>query len=128
MTAANVLAVALGGSLGAVARYAVYVLTMRLAGPSLPFATFAVNMFGSFVMGLLVEAFALRWSLSPPLRLLLATGFLGAFTTFSTFSLDLWVLIERGRHLFAAAYALASVLLGVLALLGGLTAARRLLL
>ena len=125
--ATNFLAVALGGSLGAVARYTLYVLTMRLVGPSLPLATFAVNLMGSFAMGLLVEAFALRWSPSAPLRLLLTTGFLGAFTTFSTFSLDLWLLIERGRQLFALAYALASVILGLLALLAGLAVARRFL-
>ncbi|SLN40499.1 fluoride efflux transporter CrcB [Oceanibacterium hippocampi] len=111
--------VALGGALGASARYLLAGQILRLAGPAFPLGTLVVNIAGSFVMGVLVEAMALRWSPSPELRLFLTVGLLGAFTTFSTFSLDVAVMIERGDHLPAAGY----ILLSLIGCVGGLFAA-----
>lgn len=124
----NLLAVALGGSLGAAARYLVYIGVARWIGTGFPSATLIVNIGGSFAMGVLIEGLALRWQLSPTLRLMLTTGVLGAFTTFSTFSLDFWALFERGRLWLALAYAVASVVLSILALVAGLVITRRILL
>lgn len=120
------LSVALGGALGASARYAVAALMLRLMGPGFPWGTLTVNVAGSFAMGLLVEGLALRFNISPELRLLLVTGFLGGFTTFSAFSLDTANLIERNAMGPAAAYVIASVLLSVGALFGGLMLGRAL--
>ena len=118
---------ALGGATGALARHGVYLATARWIGTGFPYATLVVNVAGSFAMGALVGALALRWSATPALRLFLTTGVLGAFTTFSTFSLDVWTLIERGRALAALLYVAASFGLGLAALALGLALARRLL-
>jgi len=109
----TVLAVAAGGALGALARYYGAGYVARLAGLDFPIGTLTVNVLGSFLMGLLVEASALVWSPSPELRAFIAVGFLGAFTTFSTFSMDAVLLYERGQMLSAALYVVASVLLSI---------------
>ena len=113
------LAVAAGGAFGAVARYLVYLATARLVGTGFPLATLIVNILGSFAMGVLIEGSALRWNISNELRSLLAVGVLGAFTTFSTFSLDAVALWERGRELAAFVYVSASVILCIAALFAG---------
>jgi fluoride exporter len=95
MSMSALLAVAAGGVTGAVARYLVYVAVGHLLGTGFPYATLLVNVVGSFVMGVLVELMALVWSASIEMRLFLTTGILGAFTTFSSFSLDFAVLYER---------------------------------
>jgi CrcB protein len=89
------LAVAAGGVTGAVARYLVYVLVAHLLGVGFPYATLIVNVVGSFAMGALVETMAQVWSTSTEMRLFLTTGELGAYTTFSTYSMDFVVLFER---------------------------------
>lgn len=115
-----ILAVAAGGAFGAVARYLVATGIGRLLGPhDFPWGTLTVNVVGSVLMGVLIELLALVWSPSQELRALLVVGVLGAFTTFSTFSLDVAVLMQRGQTLFVAAYVAGSVLLCV----GGLFAA-----
>jgi CrcB protein len=116
--------VALGGALGASARYGVGALMLRWMGPGFPWGTLAVNVVGSFILGLLTEALALKFSLAPEVRVLLVTGVLGGFTTFSAFSLESANMIERGDYLVAATYVGASVLLAVGALFGGLTLGR----
>ena len=121
---ATLLLVALGGALGAVARYLTGLAALRLIGAGFPWGTLAVNVAGSFAMGLLAVTLA-HWGqtrLSP----LLMTGFLGGFTTFSAFSLDALTLWERGDVLAAAAYVAASVILSLAALAAGLTLARSL--
>jgi len=116
--------VALGGALGASGRYLTGVAAMRLMGPGFPWATLAVNVIGSFIMGVLVVAMAhLSATRFAPL---LMTGLLGGFTTFSAFSLDALTLWERGQHSLAAAYVLASILLSLAAIVAGLTLARSL--
>jgi fluoride exporter len=122
----GVLAVAAGGVVGAVARYLVYVATAHLIGPGFPYATLIVNVVGSFAMGVLVETMALQWSTSTEMRLFLTTGVLGAFTTFSSFSLDFAVLYERRAYALCALYTIASVVLSVGALFAGLHLVRRL--
>lgn len=118
------LSVALGGAVGASARYGVAALMLHLMGPRFPWGTLTVNVVGSLAMGLLVEGLALKFNVSPEARIMLVTGFLGGFTTFSAFSLDTANLIERNAYGPAAAYVLASVLLSVGALFAGLMIGR----
>jgi fluoride exporter len=122
----EILAVALGGVIGAVARYLVYVAAGHLLGTGFPYGTLIVNVVGSFAMGVLVETMALVWSTSTEMRLFLATGILGAFTTFSS-SLDFAVLCERKDFALCAVYTIASFALSVGALFAGLHLMRRLL-
>lgn len=93
---------------------------MRLLGTGLPWGTLFVNIFGSFVMGLFIELLALRLQGSTELRLFIATGFLGGFTTFSAFSLDFALMWQRGDLWWALGYALLSVTGSVCALFFGL--------
>ena len=93
----NIILVALGGAFGSVARYLVGVWTLRRFGPNFPWGTLTVNIVGCFAIGLLSEVIARRLNASPEMRLLLVTGFLGGFTTFSAFSLDVISLFERDR-------------------------------
>jgi len=116
--------VAFGGALGASLRYGVGSVALRLMGPNFPWGTLAVNVMGSLAMGLLVEALALRFSISPELRVMLVTGFLGGFTTFSAFSLDTANLIERNAYGPAAVYVTGSLVLSVGALFAGLAIGR----
>ncbi len=106
-------AIAAGGALGAVGRHFVAAQVGLWAGHGFPFGTLAVNVIGSFAMGLLVELGALVWQPAPELRAFLTVGLLGAFTTFSTFSLDTVLLYERGALALAAAYIVGSVVLSV---------------
>jgi CrcB protein len=122
----NIFLVAAGGAIGAAARHLVNGLALRLLGPAFPWGTMAVNIAGSLAMGLFIELLARRFNASNELRLFVATGILGGFTTFSAFSLDVAVLWERGAALPAAGYALASVAGSVLALFLGLWLARSL--
>lgn len=118
------LSVALGGACGASARYGVAAVTLRLMGHGFPWGTLTVNVVGSLAMGLLVEGLALKFSVSPEVRVMLVTGFLGGFTTFSAFSLDTANLMERGAIGTAMTYVLVSVILSVAALFAGLTIGR----
>ena len=114
------LAVALGGAIGAVARYQAMVWFTRWLGSGFPFGTLFVNVAGSFAMGLFIELLAVRLGSTLQWRAFVAVGVLGAFTTFSTFALDVAVLYERGQLLSAGAYLAASVALSILALFAGL--------
>ena len=112
--------VALGGALGASARYLIGTHTLRLMGSGFPWGTLCVNVLGSFLMGGLIGAMALKLNLSQEVRHFLTTGILGGFTTFSAFSLDFAVLTERKAHVLAWSYLGASVVLSILALFAGL--------
>ncbi len=116
------LQVALGGALGASARYMTGIATARLLGKGFPWGTLTVNIVGSFLMGVLVVAL-LHLSANRYAPLLM-TGVLGGFTTFSAFSLDAITLYERGQGALAAAYVAGSVILSLAALFAGLTLAR----
>lgn len=116
--------VALGGALGSVLRYLTGMATIRLFGPFLPWGTFTVNIVGSFCIGLLMEWIARKLNASTDMQLFLVTGVMGGFTTFSSFSLDVISLMERGELLWAMAYALATVCLAIVAVFGGLALGR----
>ncbi len=111
---------ALGGAIGASGRYLVGLLAVRLFGLGFPYGTFIVNIIGALLMGVLIEALALRFQGSSELRTLLATGVLGGFTTFSAFSLEVANMIERDQWYAALFYACASVIFSVAALFAGL--------
>ncbi|MFW2545229.1 fluoride efflux transporter CrcB [Primorskyibacter sp. 2E107] len=116
------LQVALGGALGASARYLIGLTATRLLGKGFPWGTLIVNVLGSFAMGVLVVVLVhLSANRYAPL---LMTGLLGGFTTFSAFSLDAVTLYERGQVGLAAGYVLASVVLSLAALAAGLIIAR----
>jgi CrcB protein len=114
------LAVALGGALGSLLRYFVAGAVQSAAWPGFPWGIFVVNVSGGFIMGLIVELSALKLHLVPEVRAFLTVGILGGYTTFSTFSLDSVLLIQRGAWGAAAAYMVGSTLLSVLALFAGL--------
>ncbi|MBV1912309.1 MAG: fluoride efflux transporter CrcB [Cycloclasticus sp.] len=122
----QILAIAAGGSIGAVMRFFVSTGIYSWLGKGFPYGTLAVNVVGSLLMGLLYELFLQRLSVSPEVRALLLVGFLGAFTTFSTFSIETINLIEQGDVLKAITNVLASVILCVLAAWVGLQIARQL--
>ena len=113
--------VALGGAIGAGCRHLVNLGSLRLFGPTYPVGTLTVNVVGGLLMGLLAGYFALRYTGGgQELRLFLATGVLGGFTTFSAFSLDALLLWERGDVVAAVVYVLLSVVLSIGALAAGL--------
>lgn len=114
------LIVAAGGALGAGLRHLANVGALRLFGPNFPWGTMGINIAGSLAMGIFIEMLARRAGASNDLRLFIATGILGGFTTFSAFSLDFAVLFERGALGSALFYALTSVILSILALFAGL--------
>ena len=117
--------VAFGGALGAAARYGVGLFAVRTWGSSLPLGTVLVNLAGSFLIGLAVPLLLAKSGLSDGLRLAVVVGFLGSFTTFSTFSLDTLALLETGRTGWALANALGSVVLGVAFVALGVWAGRQ---
>ncbi|ORU90640.1 MAG: camphor resistance protein CrcB [Cycloclasticus sp. symbiont of Poecilosclerida sp. M] len=122
----QLLSIALGGSLGAVMRYLVSNGVHTLLGKGFPYGTLVVNILGSLVMGLLYELFLQRMSVSPEIRGVLLVGFLGAFTTFSTFSIETINLIEQGDLTKAILNMLLSVILCIFAAWSGLLIARQL--
>lgn len=121
----NYVLVFLGGGAGACLRHACNLIGTRFAVSSpWPWSTFLVNISGALLMGAVVEAFALRNGASPQLRLLLTTGILGGYTTFSTYSLEIGLLLQRGQHGLAALYAGGSIALGLAGLFVGMKLAR----
>jgi len=124
------LLVFLGAGIGGALRHGVNLGCARFCGVAFPWGTLAVNVAGSFVMGALAAWLAFRagegWSegWSQPLRLFLATGILGGFTTFSAFSLDAVLIWERGEAGLAAAYVAVSVVLSIAGLVAGLALVR----
>ena len=120
------LAIALAGGAGAVARYGVATLAMR-AAPTFPYATLAVNVLGSFLLGLLMRVgmdATHGFGATSTVRLALTIGFCGGFTTFSTFSAETVLLLESGSYGRAATYVVASVGLSLVALALGFALAR----
>jgi fluoride exporter len=115
------LVVFFGAGIGGALRHGVNLGAVRLFGTGFPLGTFIVNVAGSFLMGLVAGYFAYRTGLPQHTRLFLTTGVLGGFTTFSAFSLDAALLVERHAYSLAAAYMLGSVVLSLVALLAGLS-------
>ncbi len=125
MNATAILWVAAGGALGSVARYLAMIAAGQWIGTGFPWGTLFVNIVGSFIMGALAELGALVWQPGQDLKVFLTVGILGGFTTFSTFSLDVAVLVERHDWTIAALYAMASVSLSVAALFAAMALVRQ---
>jgi len=118
------LIVFVGGGIGAALRHGFNLAFARLFGTAFPYATLFENASGSITMGVLVALFAFRSGIPHHWQLFLTTGILGGYTTFSTFSLDVAVLYERGEIGLAALYVLLSVVLSIGGLFGGLALVR----
>lgn len=114
-TALNVAAVAAGGAAGSVLRYAISQWTLTRFDPAVPWHTLAVNVSGAFLLGLLMAFVGSRGASAEPWRLLLGVGLLGGYTTFSTFAFESLDLLSRHATTTAFAYALGSVVAGILA-------------
>src|SRR5215510_16348879 len=99
-----ILAVAVGGATGSVMRYLVGVGSGKLFGTNFPWGTLIINITGSFLIGAFVGLFASKWDLPQAARIFLTVGICGGYTTFSTFSLDSFYLMERGDMVAAGAY------------------------
>jgi CrcB protein len=112
----NNLLIFVGGGIGALARHLMGVaVSHHTSGSTFPWHTLSINLLGAFLIGALAEFLALRATGSEAMRFLVVTGFLGGFTTFSAFSLESTLMIERGDYIACAAYIAASVL-GTIAL------------
>jgi len=114
------LIVFVGAGIGGALRHAVNVAAARAMGVQFPYGTLFVNVAGSFLMGLLAGYFLWKPGVPQHVRLFLTTGILGGFTTFSAFSLDAALLIERHSYGAAAAYVLGTVISSLAALFAGL--------
>ena len=120
----SILAIALGGALGAVCRYLLGNAVSKAVGSALPWGTFLINLGGCFAMGLLMTLIVERELLPAAWRLFLCVGLLGGFTTFSSFGYEALMLLLEGNIAAAAGYAGGSVILGMLAAGAGVLAAR----
>ncbi|MGE5271575.1 MAG: fluoride efflux transporter CrcB [Thiohalocapsa sp.] len=120
------MAIAIGGTLGCWARYGVTVLIQRLWGAAFPYATLSINVLGSFLMGFLFIVTLERLTVEPHVRIGILTGFLGGFTTFSTFSMEALLLAQQGEAAKSALYIALSVGLGLIAAFAGAYIARNL--
>ena len=121
------LAIAFGGALGALSRYWLTVSIERVNSTGFPLGTFVVNLLGSFLIGLLYIILAEKLSVADQWRPVIITGFLGAMTTFSTFSLDALLLFQQGHYNTALFYVLSSVMICIFAAYVGMQIARILL-
>jgi CrcB protein len=125
MKAGIVASVAAGGAIGSVAR--LFVSTVQNpTWTGFPYGIFIVNVSGGFVMGILAELMALKFNVSPEVRAFLTTGIMGGYTTFSTFSLESALLIQRGAYVTASGYIVGSAILSIAALFCGLWLVRAL--
>ncbi len=125
MDVKTIAAVGIGGGIGAILRYLVGSAFLQRFGPGFPWGTFAINVTGSFFIGVVAQlALSRSFGVTPMMRVFVATGVLGGYTTFSTFSLDSVVLIGDGAPTLALAYAAGSVITGVLAAYFGAVLAR----
>ncbi|MBU1001517.1 MAG: fluoride efflux transporter CrcB [Proteobacteria bacterium] len=116
--------IALAGGAGALSRYGLAGLVQRLVGGSFPLGTFAVNMLGCLLFGLVWGIFEDRTAFGPQARVMVLTGFMGAFTTFSTFAFESVALMRAGQWLFAAVNIAGQNLIGLALLFAGLKLAR----
>ena len=120
-------AVAIGAAAGGVSRYYLSLAVYARAGAAFPWGTLLVNVSGSLLLGFLMRYALATPSLSAEMRLLLTTGFCGGYTTFSTFSYETAMLLEDGQYERAATYALASVIVALIATACGFILARELI-
>ena len=123
-TLIKISAVAMGGALGAVARYLVNVSPLAGVFEKFPFPTFVINILGSFAIGFVVTVFSGRVDVSENVTLALIVGFVGAFTTFSTFEMELFSLVRDGALVTAFVYLFLSVLVGFIGVVAGVSLGR----
>ncbi len=124
-TLASYFAVGLGSGLGGICRYAIGALLVARYGPGLPWGTFVINVSGSFLIGLVAELAQTRaMGVDPLVRILLTAGFLGGYTTFSSFSYEAVTLAQDRDWKLSLAYALGSLVLGIAACYLGIVAGR----
>lgn len=121
------LAVGIGGAFGAAARYAINLSPLQTFLKPFPLPTFMINVAGSFLIGFLLIFLGEKVQVNDNLRLAVTVGFLGAFTTFSTFELEIWELIREAHYATAFSYLFLSVAAGFVGVVGGLALARKLL-
>jgi len=127
MSPGLLLSVAAGGAIGAVGRFIVMNAAGHWLGHGFPSGTFIVNILGSFLLGAFLEISALAWSPSAEVRAFIVVGVLGGFTTFSTFSMETYFLLQKGNPLPIAIYVVGSVVTAVLAFLLGMVVFRHIL-
>lgn len=120
----KILLIGVGGFLGALSRYYVSKGSMMILGNRIPFGTLVVNVVGSFILGFIFTLSVEKLAISENMRFLIATGFLGAFTTFSTFSVESLYLIEDGAYMSATAFIAGNVILSLAAAFIGIYLAR----
>jgi fluoride exporter len=120
------IAIAIGGVLGCWARYAMTNLVQAIYGREFPYATLSINLLACFMMGFLFEETLNRLTISPVLRLGILTGFIGGFSTFSTFAMETLLLAEQGEPARGLLYVLLSIVFGLAAVTGGVYLARNL--
>lgn len=120
----NVIAVFLGGGIGAVLRYLTGFFAVRFLSVNLPVATFAVNIVGCFILGLLFAFFIARPEINTSLKLALTAGFCGGLTTFSTFSLELFEMLKNAQYMQVLVYLTLSLIIGLLAVWVGVCCAK----
>jgi len=126
MTGPFLLAIGVGGGLVSVMRYLLSSGVTEFADVAFPVGTLAVNVLGSFIMGVLAGSTGLFWLPGPEVRAFYMVGLLGGFTTFSSFSLDAAMLVEQGNYMAAAWYLIASPVMSVIGLFTGLYGVRAL--
>lgn len=119
----TVVGIAVAGAMGALARYAVDGWISRRAG-GFPWGTFVVNVTGAFLLGFLFTVFTERFRVSPWMRSAVTIGFLGAYTTFSTFTLETFRLLEDGAYVLGMANAVGSLVAGLVAVWAGVVLGR----
>jgi fluoride exporter len=124
-TFSRILAIALGGAFGAVFRYLINISPLQNLFRPFPFPTFFINVTGSFLIGFLLIVLTDKYAVSDNLRFALIVGFLGAFTTFSTFEMEIWGLIKENQFLTAFLYFLLSVSVGFIGVLAGVSLAKK---
>ncbi len=124
-TFAKILSVAVGGAFGAMARYLINISPLANLFKKFPFPTFFINISGSFLIGFLLILFTDKFSSNENLRVAVTVGFLGAFTTFSTFELEIFELVRERYFAIAFLYLSLSVLVGFVGILAGVWLAKK---
>lgn len=124
-TVTKILSIAVGGAFGAVARYLVNISPLQNLFGSFPFPTFFINILGSFLIGFFLVLLTDKFAVGDNLRLAIMVGFLGAFTTFSTFELEIWGLLKENQYVTAFLYLFLSVAAGFIGVIAGISLARK---